>query len=1157
MKKILLQNSSVPNFKKGKKSTPLSFLIHNALAIVGRSSLWQATDRPIRKGTVQKYKKKHIFAILLVFILSAPAMAQDAFITTWQVGENGIGDGDLTVTIPTTGSGYNYTVDWGDGTVDTTTYTGDASHTYSSAGAYTVSITGDFPSIYFDNAGDKDKIRTVQQWGGIQWKSMEKAFAGCTNLRVTATDTLDLTQVRHMSFMFSGASSFNQDIGNWDVSNVLYMDDMFNGASSFNQDIGEWNVGNVLHMGGMFANAASFNQDIGNWDVGNVTDMNGMFAIATSFNQNISGWNVDKVENMRFMFTGAIAFNQDIGNWDVSNVLYMDGMFKDAVNFNGNIGDWENKTSNVTSMSSMFNGASSFDQDIGEWNVGKVTNMIQMFKDAVNFNGNIGDWENKTSNVTNMSSMFNGASSFDQDIGEWNVGKVTNMIQMFKDAVNFNGNIGDWENKTSNVTNMSSMFNGASSFDQDIGEWNVGKVTNMENMFWRASSFNGNIGDWRDKTSNVTDMSGMFWGASSFNQDIGDWDVGNVIDMSEMFREGSFNQDIGGWNVGKVTNMRLMFGFASSFDQDIGNWDVGNVTDMSLMFYYASSFNQDIGGWNVGNVTNMAYMFYYASSFNQNIGNWDVGNVTNMSEMFTGVKLSVANYDALLIGWNSKFLQNNVRFSGGLSQYCSGEAARSNMISNDNWIITDAGRTITPILEDIADQTVSDSYTLPTIIGVNLTGDEKYYTGNNGTGTSYNSGHMISFSDFSSYPITLYIYDGNSDCSSEQDFQLTITSLPPPCTMLSLPSSGAIDVPIGTNIEWNAVSNATGYRLTVGTSSMVGDILYALDVGDVLGYDLQEDLPENTSIYVDITPYNSEGDAMACTEENFTTELLIPLPSCTMLSLPSSGAIDVPIGTNIEWNEVPNATGYRLTVGTSSMIGDILYALDVGDVLSYDLQEDLPRDTSIYVGIIPYNLGGDAMACTEANFTTELLPPLPSCTMLSLPLSGAIDVPIGTNIEWNAVSNATGYKLRVGTSSMTGDILNTLDVGDVLSYDLQEDLPEDTSIYVDITPYNSEGDAMACTEENFTTELLIPLPPRFFTPNNDNINDYWIVPNPSNQVLRVFIFDRYENLLKEIRDISAGWDGTFNGRPMPATDYWYSVIYRDGKILRGHFSLIR
>ena len=706
-KRLLLQYSSVPNSKKGKKSTPPFFSIHNALAIVGRGGLWKTTDRPRHQGTVQKYRKKHIFAILLVFILSAPAMAQEAFITTWQVGEVGIGDGDLSITIPTEGSGYDYTVDWGedsdnDGINETSqNVTGNADYTYSSAGTYTVSIRGDFPRIYFNDSGDRDKIQTVKQWGYIQWKSMEKAFAGCTNLQVTATDTLDLTQVRHMSFMFSGASSFNQDIGNWDVSNVLYMDGMFKDAVNFNGNIGDWEnkTSNVTSMGGMFNGASSFDQDIGEWNVGNVENMNHMFWGASSFNQDIGGWNVGKVTNMRLMFGYASSFDQYIGNWDVGN---------------------------VTDMRLMFYYASSFNQDIGGWNVGKVTNMIQ---------------------------MFNGASSFNQDIGEWNVGKVTNMRLMF------------W---------------GASSFNQDIGNWDVGNVENMQSMFWGASSFNGNIGDWGDKTSNVTDMSFMFLNASSFNQ-------------------------------------------------HIGNWDVGNVTDMSGMFWNASSFNQDIGDWDVGKVTNMRLMFGSASSFNQDIGNWDVGNVRNMSEMFDGAKLSVANYDALLIGWNSKVLQGNVPFSGGLSQYCSGESARSNMIISDNWSITDAGKTIAPILEDMADQTVSDSYMLPTIIGENLTGDEKYYTGNNGTGTSYNSGHTISFSDFSSYPITLYIYDGYSDCSSEQDFQLTITSLPS-CTMLSLPLSGAIDVPIGTNIEWNEVPNATGYRLRVSTNEFPNTLYIVLEV---------------------------------------------------------------------------------------------------------------------------------------------------------------------------------------------------------------------------------------------------------------------------------------------------------------------------------------
>ncbi len=63
-----------------------------------------------------------------------------------------------------------------------------------------------------------------------------------------------------------------------------------------------------------------------------------------------------------------------------------------------------------------------------------------------------------------------------------------------------------------------------------------------------------------------------------------------------------------------------------------------------------------------------------------------------MSGMLNNTLLSVANYDALLTGWSTKLLQNNVEFGAGGRKYCRGETARQNIIDTYNWTITDAGK---------------------------------------------------------------------------------------------------------------------------------------------------------------------------------------------------------------------------------------------------------------------------------------------------------------------------------------------------------------------------------------------------------------------------------------------------------------------------------
>jgi len=83
--------------------------------------------------------------------------------------------------------------------------------------------------------------------------------------------------------MFSGATNFNQDIGDWKVGEVTNMSWMFYDTSIFDQDLSGWDVSNVTNMSVMFAMASSFNQDLSDWDVSGVTNMNGMFYEASSF----------------------------------------------------------------------------------------------------------------------------------------------------------------------------------------------------------------------------------------------------------------------------------------------------------------------------------------------------------------------------------------------------------------------------------------------------------------------------------------------------------------------------------------------------------------------------------------------------------------------------------------------------------------------------------------------------------------------------------------------------------------------------------------------------------------------------------------------------------------------------------------------------------
>ncbi|MFL9844318.1 T9SS type B sorting domain-containing protein [Flavobacterium rhizosphaerae] len=94
--------------------------------------------------------------------------------------------------------------------------------------------------------------------------------------------------------------------------------------------------------------------------------------------------------------------------------------------------------------------------------------------------------------------------------------------------------------------------------------------------------------------------------------------------------------------------------------------------------------------------------------------------------------------------------------------------------------------------------------------------------------------------------------------------------------------------------------------------------------------------------------------------------------------------------------------------------------------------------------------------------------------------------------------------------------------------------------------------------KTISEEVVILDYPKFFTPNLDGIHEYWNIyyishfPNA-----RISIFDRYGKLVNSYFGYEMGWDGYYNGKSLPSTDYWFRLDFDSGRAVKGHFSLVR
>lgn len=106
-----------------------------------------------------------------------------------------------------------------------------------------------------------------------------------------------------------------------------------------------------------------------------------------------------------------------------------------------------------------------------------------------------------------------------------------------------------------------------------------------------------------------------------------------------------------------------------------------------------------------------------------------------------------------------------------------------------------------------------------------------------------------------------------------------------------------------------------------------------------------------------------------------------------------------------------------------------------------------------------------------------------------------------------------------------------------------------------VTIYVRDKNGCGITEE----EISVIGFPKFFSPNGDGINESWNLIGVSNdKEIAVSIFDRYGELISRLTSNDQyGWNGAFNGKTLPASDYWFKVHLEEGRVYKGHFTLKR
>ncbi|MCE6959378.1 DUF285 domain-containing protein [Cereibacter sphaeroides] len=446
-------------------------------------------------------------------------------------------------------TGASATVWWGDGTHQEVTGDGIVTHTYSSPGARTVTITGSASGFSASVRNSETALTAVEDFGTLGLTSLANAFRNADNLASVApvpASVLDLTGA------FGGVDrpSGMAGLPGWNVSRVTDMTDMLAGSGTFNSDLSGWCVSHLKRPNGFSTPNLLVAEPYWKVPCDGYQDRVPMELV---FSGTSASFRLDGFDAIISWGDGTKEYVSDRGTSILSHTWATAG--EKRVTIRGVAHRIDTPSSNLVEIASFGNlGISDFsDSFTGVTNLRRVAPLPAA--------------------VADIHGMFAGTAGAMDGIGSWDVSRISDFSGLFMNGTT-NADFSGWNLRS--ATDMADMFlNNQGSFT-GLGTWDVSHVTSFSSMFMYDANFRGDLSRWNVAAG--ADFSGMFDGATSFASDLSRWNVSAGTNFGGMFGEAdAFNADISAWNVSAATDMTGMFAGADRFDGDLAGWCVTKI----------------------------------------------------------------------------------------------------------------------------------------------------------------------------------------------------------------------------------------------------------------------------------------------------------------------------------------------------------------------------------------------------------------------------------------------------------------------------------------------------------------------------------------------------------------------------------------------------